>query len=192
VRLCAICVRRPAVLVEEIDGRKYLVCSECITTEVDEPRPVTMHERVFRFLRRCPGSTCDEVSIALDLRAEPERKHVASCLSRMIRAGIARSEGSHNERLYTLVSGASLAPKRSPKRINMTGRTYGRVLVLGNADRPGGKHWVIRCTCGVEKVVHGDDLRRGATKSCGGPRCRIGGHRKLPAAPAQEATCPAT
>jgi hypothetical protein len=189
-RLCAICVKRAAVMVESIDGRMYHVCAECITVEVDEPRHVSLHERVFLFLRRSPGMLTEEVMLALGLHGESDRSHVAQCLSRMVRAGLARYEGTRAERYYSLVSGAALAPKRVPNRVDMIGRRFGRLVVTA-ADKTVGREafWRCRCDCGGEKVARGCDLRRGSTKSCG---CLVGEHLRKPAAPAEEATCPAS
>ncbi len=55
------------------------------------------------------------------------------------------------------------------KLIDLTGKRYGRLLVL---DRDGANHmgystWTCRCDCGVEKIYVGANLRSGDTKSCG-------------------------
>ena len=53
--------------------------------------------------------------------------------------------------------------------IDLTGQTFGRLTVLkyhGVNDK--GIHmWLCRCECGNEKVVRGDALRYGITRSCG-------------------------
>lgn len=51
----------------------------------------------------------------------------------------------------------------------MTGGKYGRMLVLRRTEnsRTGRAMWLCRCNCGVEKSVEGQNLRTGATKSCG-------------------------
>ena len=56
--------------------------------------------------------------------------------------------------------------------IDLTGKVFGRLTVLGPAPRPENsknqyKYWKCRCTCGKEKVVDGGSLRSGNTKSCG-------------------------
>ena len=58
--------------------------------------------------------------------------------------------------------------------IDLTGRRFGRLLVLG---REGTYYyddgfvavplWRCRCDCGRETVVQGPCLRRGTTRSCG-------------------------
>ena len=58
--------------------------------------------------------------------------------------------------------------------IDLTGRRFGRLLVLG---REGTRYyddgfvavpmWRCRCDCGRETVVMGTCLRRGTTRSCG-------------------------
>lgn len=51
----------------------------------------------------------------------------------------------------------------------MAGQRFGRLLVVGEAERAsfGGIMWLCRCDCGAQKVVYGGDLRSGKTKSCG-------------------------
>lgn len=58
--------------------------------------------------------------------------------------------------------------------IDLTGRRFGRLLVLrreGSYYSDEGVHscptWRCRCDCGREVVVHGTNLRRGASRSCG-------------------------
>lgn len=53
--------------------------------------------------------------------------------------------------------------------IDLTGKRFGRLVVL-NADHKNSRelwYWRCRCDCGNETVVSGDKLRRGSTKSCG-------------------------
>lgn len=63
------------------------------------------------------------------------------------------------------------APKRTrgDNRIDMAGRRFGRLLVLSGAgsDKHGSARWQCVCDCGMEKVVSGNSLRKGATVSCG-------------------------
>jgi len=58
----------------------------------------------------------------------------------------------------------------SPRRIDITGLRSGRLVVLGYAhtdERSGRSYWHVRCDCGMEKVVLGDSLRTGGSRSCG-------------------------
>jgi hypothetical protein len=61
-----------------------------------------------------------------------------------------------------------LAPK-----IEMIGRRFDRLLVLGEAESsraPCGKvrrNYIVRCDCGIEKSTDGSALRIGRTRSCG-------------------------
>lgn len=48
---------------------------------------------------------------------------------------------------------------------NPVGILFGRLTPIRRASRA--KHWVCRCTCGVEKAVRIDALRTGNTQSCG-------------------------
>ena len=54
------------------------------------------------------------------------------------------------------------------KRINLSGKKFGRLLVIKKADTLNGHvRWHCKCDCGNECVVHGSALRSGNTKSCG-------------------------
>src|SRR6266404_463484 len=52
---------------------------------------------------------------------------------------------------------------------DITGQRFGRLLVVRRAEN--NKHkaamWVCLCTCGIEKVVLGDNLRLDIIRSCG-------------------------
>lgn len=53
--------------------------------------------------------------------------------------------------------------------IDITGKRFGRLFVQSrgpNTDR-GETRWHCVCDCGTEKLIRGDCLRRGDTKSCG-------------------------
>jgi hypothetical protein len=61
-----------------------------------------------------------------------------------------------------------------PAFLDLTSQTFAFLRVLSQAEsrrNPGGKlvtHWLCRCTrCGTEKVIAGNSLRMGLTKSCG-------------------------
>lgn len=56
-----------------------------------------------------------------------------------------------------------------PKDNTMIGRKFGRLLVLKEAGRKGKGNitYECMCECGKTKVVRGDNLRLGHTKSCG-------------------------
>lgn len=55
--------------------------------------------------------------------------------------------------------------------IDLTGQRFGRLVVIGRADPPRGKHgeamWHCCCDCGGEKDVASSGLRTGRTASCG-------------------------
>ena len=53
--------------------------------------------------------------------------------------------------------------------IDITGKKFGRLLVI-NPDHKNNRglwFWKCHCDCGNEAIVSGDKLRRGVTKSCG-------------------------
>jgi len=68
--------------------------------------------------------------------------------------------------------------------VNRYDKVYGRLTVKGIARTPPerrGAYWHCECKCGNEKVVRGDNLRRGVTISCGCYRreCSTTNIRKL-------------
>jgi hypothetical protein len=51
---------------------------------------------------------------------------------------------------------------------NLTGKKFGRLIVLGFVKRKGNKYyWHAKCDCGNEKIVRICSLKSGNTKSCG-------------------------
>ena len=57
----------------------------------------------------------------------------------------------------------------SRKLIDLTGIRFGRLYVIGLAPekRYNKPAWLCRCDCGRVKVVPGNPLRMGKTRSCG-------------------------
>ena len=56
----------------------------------------------------------------------------------------------------------------SAKKIDLTGQTFGRLIVIREAGRKNGHvAWLCRCDCGGEVVVTSHHLRSGHTQSCG-------------------------
>lgn len=55
------------------------------------------------------------------------------------------------------------------RRIDLTGRTFGRwtVIQYEGINKAGSCLWLCKCECGNTKVVDGAELRRGNSKSCG-------------------------
>lgn len=83
----------------------------------------------------------------------------------------------------SLFKGTSLSCGCYNKKINserqlidLTGKTYGFLTVLGISDKKynGDVFWNVRCECGTEKSVSGHNLRRGGVISCGCKQCSIG------------------
>ena len=50
---------------------------------------------------------------------------------------------------------------------DLTGMTFGRLLVQCRAEASGKVRYVCQCSCGTQITVLADSLRRGVTKSCG-------------------------
>lgn len=59
--------------------------------------------------------------------------------------------------------------KPSPKLIDLSGKRFGRWIVIGQShkDKNGQIYWHCRCDCGNEKNVSGSSLRFGQSFSCG-------------------------
>ena len=58
--------------------------------------------------------------------------------------------------------------KARKSRIDLTGKRFGRLTVLGYAGTgKQGTYWKCRCDCGKDTVVLSHSLRSGRTKSCG-------------------------
>lgn len=57
----------------------------------------------------------------------------------------------------------------APKRTNLIGNKYGRLIVIGfsHVSNIGHGNWHVRCVCGKNKVVKSGHLRSGKTRSCG-------------------------
>lgn len=55
------------------------------------------------------------------------------------------------------------------KPLDLNGRTFGRLTVVGRSDKSpdGAVWWNCRCECGNSKCARGADLNRGFIQSCG-------------------------
>ena len=53
--------------------------------------------------------------------------------------------------------------------VDLTGKRFGRLVVLQRAEKNIGKHsaWLCKCDCGTLKIIRGDHLRHRKTTSCG-------------------------
>ena len=53
-------------------------------------------------------------------------------------------------------------------KIDLTGRRYGRLLVLAEGEHRNKRiYWICKCDCGKTKQINGSHLRRGNISSCG-------------------------
>jgi len=67
---------------------------------------------------------------------------------------------------------SSCGSPRCLSKIDMMGKTFGRLTVIDFADKPKGvnkrgTYWLCQCRCGNKKIIEGYSLRSGATQSCG-------------------------
>ena len=55
------------------------------------------------------------------------------------------------------------------QRIDMIGKKYGRLTILNlhHKDKNSRLFYLCRCDCGDEKIINGERIRKGKTKSCG-------------------------
>jgi hypothetical protein len=61
-----------------------------------------------------------------------------------------------------------------PKFIDLTNKTFGRLLVIKTArNNSGVLGWVCKCSCGNKCWTRGAELTRGCTKSCGCLRAEL-------------------
>jgi hypothetical protein len=74
--------------------------------------------------------------------------------------------------------------KDNDRKINLIGKKFGKLVVVAEGKTKNRHaHWLCRCSCGKEKEICGNTLRRGEAKSCGclrkSPNCRWKGHKKI-------------
>lgn len=54
------------------------------------------------------------------------------------------------------------------KFIDLTGQKFGRLTVIKRAENIGRySAWLCKCDCGKEKIINGNSLKSGLTRSCG-------------------------
>ncbi len=61
-----------------------------------------------------------------------------------------------------------IKPTKNNPLIDLKGKRFGRLLVLYQGDRIGGKiGWICQCDCGNKKLIAGGNLTKGLSRSCG-------------------------
>lgn len=65
------------------------------------------------------------------------------------------------------------------KMNDLTGRRFGRVVVIGRAGSSSGRIsiWRCRCDCGTEFNAYANNLKSGRTRSCGCLKAESNRHR---------------
>lgn len=54
------------------------------------------------------------------------------------------------------------------KKIDLTGKRFGRLIVIKESEKTYGQvMWLCKCDCGKTKSINGNSLRRGISTSCG-------------------------
>ena len=79
--------------------------------------------------------------------------------------------GQRDVMISTFLSGkvTSCGCQNKNKLDDLTGRRFGRLVVISDTDRRNhtDRYWLCRCDCGTEKEILGRALWQGATQSCG-------------------------
>lgn len=80
------------------------------------------------------------------------------------------------------------------KLLDLAGERYGALLVVkrsAESSTSSSARWIVRCDCGIEKVVSSNSLRKGRTVSCGAGhhRARHGHDTKSGASPTYRTWC---
>lgn len=71
--------------------------------------------------------------------------------------------------------------KMTTRLIDLSGKRYGRLLVLqrGENNKQGHPQWVCRCDCGASRTVSGCNLKTGNSESCGCLKSEAARSRRL-------------
>lgn len=58
---------------------------------------------------------------------------------------------------------------REKNLINLSGKKFGKLLVIERKEssKTGQARWLCQCDCGNKRIIFGNSLRKGRTKSCG-------------------------
>lgn len=81
---------------------------------------------------------------------------------------VTRVAGARLRNGNTKSCGCLVRKTSQSKREELTGRRFGRLVVISYAGKKGGKNqWVCQCDCGKTSVVAACNLKSGKTKSCG-------------------------
>lgn len=114
--LCAYCARRPAVVVDSIDGKRVPACRPCVYEDVpDPPEALESSPRadLLRVLRFHAGATFAELCEALGIEKDGDLlayDRYQTALKRLVQQGAVRAWGGHGRqgagwgRQYELVS----------------------------------------------------------------------------------------
>lgn len=98
--------------------------------------------------------------------------------SEQIAADIITTRRTLTGRIPTNAFQTGITPKNFK---DLTGLTFGRLTVIKRAGNIGDRRttWLCKCECGNEKIIEGDSLRSGKTKSCGCIRSETMRKKKL-------------
>lgn len=105
------------------------------------------------------------------LPKKPKRKPIASFADAVEQKGIVNYSTAYARWKdgWSIKKAINTPPHQQPDNIVGPGSQFGRLTVLEKAES--GKQretrWMVRCECGVEKVVYKKNLLTGRTKSCG-------------------------
>ncbi len=97
------------------------------------------------------------------VRILPHKKYGQYVLECVCECGLIRNVLAGN-----LKKGHTISCGRCSKIKNITGQTFGRLIVIRFSHiAHENAYWICKCSCGTEKSICGASLRNGATVSCG-------------------------
>lgn len=145
----------------------------------ENPRHIGYRYYGERGIKVCERWRTSFVAFLADMGAKPTSRHTIDRypdLNGDYEPGNCRwatyAEQRANQRPYDesarVLAAWSSRSRVAHNRDDLTGQTFGRLLVLGFAITDDRRAcWRCRCACGTETVTAGKSLRRGSTKSCG-------------------------
>ena len=161
-------VRQVQESILESTPEKQTRCHGAINTETALTSKSPVRRQPDGYAKSYQITACSHTSITL----QPERESNSCfrpCSGRrtltpqdISRNSIPRTDALDHPRATEAQIGASMS-RRAP--INLTGRKFGRLLVIGPGVR--NRYWLCRCICGNQKEIYAYSLSLGYSQSCG-------------------------
>ena len=136
--------------------------------------PVPIEKPVNKKFRDRGGDTVNGIIILLPIGNSTVGKYVwlCKCHCGEYFAAIPGRLDSGNTRSCGCLKRATLAAYNASKRVDLTGKRFGKLIVLESAgirklNWGSLEFWKCRCDCGTIKDINGADLKQGKITSCG-------------------------